>query len=60
MNDWDNGCLHDYKSTGKRYSTGKNLIGVEVTAYVEDLQCNNCGCETIKILESDPKYNKNI
>jgi len=51
---------HDYHRVRVRKSTGSNILGNKVTAYIEDWKCINCGDETIKLFKGSREQAEKI
>ena len=61
MLDCKNGIQdHDYHRVRVRKSTGSNILGNKVTAYIEDWKCINCGDETIKLFKGSQEQAEKI
>lgn len=58
MNGYDKKCDCEYEVINTRYATGENLIGIEVTAEVEDLKCKKCGGLSLKVIQADPNFER--
>ena len=58
MSDYEALCKHEWVAVNVRKSTGENLLGKEITAKVEDLKCDKCGAESLKVLTFDKRFVK--
>jgi hypothetical protein len=45
-------CEHTFEVIETRQSTGENILGVTVTAWIEDIQCNKCYLKTLRLAKS--------
>ena len=58
LGEYESTCKHEWVAKNVRESTGKNLIGKEVTATVEDLYCDVCKGTSLKVLKFDSEYER--
>ena len=44
---------HNWEVTETRFSTGENLVGKEVSAWIEDLKCKDCMAKSLRMINSE-------